>query len=42
MIPEDILNEEFLKQFKNGPELTNFLEQLHKRGIEKRSGLPLL
>ena len=35
MKPEDILNEEFLKQFKNGAELTNFLEQLHKRGIEK-------
>ena len=35
MKPEDILNEDFLKQFKNGPELTNFLEQLHKRGIEK-------
>ena len=24
-----------LKQFKNAPELTSFLEQLHKRGIEK-------
>ena len=35
MKPEDILNEDFLKQFKNGSELTNFLEQLHKRGIEK-------
>ena len=35
MKPEDILNEDFLKQFKNGPELTNFIEQLHKRGIEK-------
>lgn len=35
MNPEDILNETFLKQFKNGPELTNFIEQLHKRGIEK-------
>jgi len=33
MKPEDILNEEFLKQFKTGSELTNFLEQLHKRGI---------
>jgi len=28
MKPEDILNEDFLKQFKNGTELTNFLEQL--------------
>lgn len=35
MKPEDLLNDEFLKQFKNGSELTNFLEQLHKRGIEK-------
>lgn len=35
MKPEDLLNDAFLKQFKNGPELTNFLEQLHKRGIEK-------
>lgn len=35
MKPEDILNEDFLKQFKNGSELTNFLEQLHKRGVEK-------
>jgi transposase-like protein len=35
MKPEDILNEDFLKQFRNGPELTNFLEQLHNRGIEK-------
>lgn len=35
MKPEDLLNEDFLKQFKNGTELTSFLEQLHKRGIEK-------
>jgi len=35
MKPEDILNEDFLKQFKSGTELTSFLEQLHKRGIEK-------
>jgi len=35
MKPEDLLNEDFLKQFKNAPELTFFLEQLHKRGIEK-------
>jgi len=27
--------EDFLKQFKKGTELTSFLEQLHKRGIEK-------
>ena len=35
MKPEDLLNEEFLQQFKSGSELTNFLEELHKRGIEK-------
>jgi len=35
MKPEDLLNEEFLKQFKSSSELTIFLEQLHKRGIEK-------
>ncbi len=35
MKPDDLLNDEFLKQFNNGPELTSFLEQLHKRGIEK-------
>lgn len=34
MKPEDLLNEDFLKQFKTRPELTSFLEQLHKRGIE--------
>ena len=34
MKPEDILNEDFLKQFKTGTELTSFLEQLHKRGNE--------
>lgn len=35
MRPDDFLNEDFLKQFKDGSELTIFLEQLHKRGIEK-------
>ena len=35
MKPEDLLNEEFLQQFKSGSELTSFLEELHKRGIEK-------
>ena len=35
MKPEDLLDDDFLKQFKNGTELTSFLEQLHKRGIEK-------
>lgn len=35
MNKEDLLNDEFLKQFKNGDELNNFLSQLQKRGIEK-------
>ena len=35
MKKEDLFNEEFLKQFKNGEELEHFLSQLHKRGIEK-------
>jgi transposase-like protein len=35
MKPEDILNDAFLKQFKSGTELTTFLEDLHKRGVEK-------
>lgn len=35
MKKEDLLNDEFLKQFKNGDELNNFLGQLQKRGIEK-------
>jgi len=35
MKKEDLLNDEFLKQFKNGEELNNFLSQLQKRGIEK-------
>ena len=30
MKAEDLLHDDFLKQFKNGPELTNYLEQLHK------------
>jgi transposase-like protein len=36
MKPEDLLNDkDFLKQFKTGSELTSFIEQLHKRGVEK-------
>ncbi len=35
MKPEDILNDSFLQQFKSETELTSFLEDLHKRGIEK-------
>jgi transposase-like protein len=35
MKPEEILNDAFLQQFKSGTELTTFLEDLHKRGVEK-------
>jgi transposase-like protein len=35
MKKEDLLNEDFLKQFKTGKELNEFLSQLQKRGIEK-------
>ncbi|MGB1283968.1 MAG: transposase, partial [Polaribacter sp.] len=35
MKPEDLLHEDFLKQFKTGSELTSFIEKLHKRGVEK-------
>ncbi|MEO1258542.1 MAG: IS256 family transposase [Bacteroidota bacterium] len=35
MKKEDLLKDEFLKQFKSGEELELFLSQLHKRGIEK-------
>ena len=35
MKKEDFLNEEFLKQFKNGDELNDFLQQLQKRAVEK-------
>ncbi len=35
MKPEDLLTDAFLKQFKSGNELTIFLEDLHKRGVEK-------
>ncbi|MEZ5050719.1 MAG: IS256 family transposase [Saprospiraceae bacterium] len=34
MKKEDLLDEEFLKQFKTGEELSTFLAQLQKRGIE--------
>jgi len=34
MKKEDVLNDDFLKQFKTGDELSNFLSQLQKRGIE--------
>lgn len=35
MEPTDLFNNDFLKQFKTGEELTGFLKQLQKRGIEK-------
>jgi putative transposase len=35
MKKEDLLNEDFLKQFKNGDELNAFIQQLKKRGIEQ-------
>jgi len=35
MKKEDLLNEDFLKQFKSGDELNSFIQQLKKRGIEQ-------
>lgn len=35
MNKEDLFNDDFLKQFKTGDELNDFLKQLQKRGIEK-------
>ncbi len=35
MKKEDLLNDDFLKQFKSGEELNDFLRQLQKRDIEK-------
>lgn len=35
MKKEDLFNDDFLKQFKSGEELSSFLKQLQKRGIEK-------
>jgi hypothetical protein len=35
MRSEDLLNDDFLKQFNNGSELTSFIEQLYNRGFEK-------
>ena len=35
MDKEEMLSDAFLKQFKTGEELSNFLAQLQKRGIEK-------
>ena len=35
MKKEELLNDAFLKQFKNGDELNSFIDQLRKRGIEQ-------
>lgn len=35
MKKEDLLTDDFLKQFKTGAELTSFIESIQKRGIEK-------
>jgi putative transposase len=35
MKKEDLLNFEFLKQFKSGDELNGFLQELQKRGVEQ-------
>lgn len=35
MKKEDVLSEEFLKQFKTGEELYSFLAQIQKRGVEQ-------
>jgi len=35
MKAEDLLNDEFLKQFKTADDLSNFLASIQKRGIEK-------
>jgi transposase-like protein len=32
---EDLFNSEFLKQFKDSGEFSNFMEELYKRGVEK-------
>ena len=35
MKKEDLLNDDFLKQFKNGEELNSFIDRLRKRGVEQ-------
>ncbi|MFC0878737.1 transposase [Saccharicrinis sp. FJH2] len=35
MDKKDLLNSDFLKQFKNGDELKEFLHELQKRGVEQ-------
>ena len=31
---EDLFNSEFLKQFKDSGEFSNFMEELYKRGVD--------
>ena len=35
MKKEDLFDAEFLKQFKSREEISNFLKQLQKRGLDK-------
>lgn len=35
MKKDDLISDDFLKQFKSHEELTGFLKQIQKRGIEK-------
>ncbi|BAV94056.1 transposase [Ichthyobacterium seriolicida] len=35
MKKEDLLKDEFLKQFKTGEDLMSFLKDIQRRGIEK-------
>ncbi|MEN7550001.1 transposase [Rapidithrix thailandica] len=35
MKKEDLFNDDFFKQFKNGDELSRFLNELQKRAVEK-------
>ncbi len=35
MKKKDLLNSDFLKQFKTGEELNKFLSQIQKRGLEQ-------
>ena len=35
MQAEDFLNDNFLKQFKDGKEFMSFMDQMYKRGVEK-------
>ena len=35
MQAEDFLNDDFLKQFKDGKDFMSFMDQMYKRGVEK-------